>query len=79
MCHRISQEQPQPLAIWEPDEMESVQAPTFSAIANKYASQDKELRAYILAPDHPMRGQNWRDSDLDALIAYIKSLRSSHW
>ena len=73
-CHQVTAGQKPPAPVADPDAEEWVPAPAFSRIASKYKGRDRELRAFILTPDHPMKEQEFLDSDLNAIVAYIHSL-----
>ncbi|HWA30152.1 MAG TPA: c-type cytochrome [Rhizomicrobium sp.] len=76
-CHQVTGAQKPPEPVSDPDRMESVAAPSFAAIAAKYKDRDAELRAFIKAPEHPMKEQQFLESDLGAIAAYIHSLQDS--
>lgn len=76
-CHQVTPEQKPPKPVSNSDEMELVSAPNFAQIAIKYEGHDGELRAFIRAPRHPMKEQQFLDSDLNAIVAYIHSLSNS--
>ncbi|MBS0274012.1 MAG: c-type cytochrome [Proteobacteria bacterium] len=76
-CHQVTHQQPQPAAVPNPDEMVQVAAPSFAAISVKYKGHEKDLRAFIEAPLHPMKEQEFPDHDLDAIIAYIKATKKN--
>jgi mono/diheme cytochrome c family protein len=71
-CHQATARQALPPPIPNPDEATSVPAPSFFDLATMDA---ETLRARIKAPAHPMREQDWNDSDLNDVVAYIRSLR----
>lgn len=77
-CHQVTASQKPPPPVADPDYDEWVVAPTFRQIAVKYKGREPELRAFILVPDHPMKEQEFLDSDLNAIIAYIDSLAKPH-
>ena len=77
-CHRVTKEQAQP-----PDVMvdtgtgpETFQAPSFARIAARPDRTEAQLRERILNPHYPMRAQQFIPEELDAIIAYILSLRA---
>ncbi len=77
-CHRVTQEQAQP-----PDVMvdtgsgpETFQAPSFARIAARPDRTEAQLRERILNPHFPMRAQQFIPEELDAIVAYILSLRA---
>ena len=53
--------------------VEDVAAPSFVDIGRKYRGKPRTLRAFIIAPVHPMREQRFLRRDLDDIIAYIRS------
>ncbi len=67
-----------PGAVLNPDSLEQIRAPAFAQISAKYGKNTKSLRAFILAPRHPMREQKFLPHDLDAIVAYIRSLDRRH-
>lgn len=73
-CHQVTSSQTPPAPVPNPDALELVPAPSFAHIAAKYRGRDKELRAFIKAPLHPMKEQRFLDADLNAIVAYIRSL-----
>ena len=77
-CHRVTKEQAQP-----PDVVadtgtgpETFQAPSFARIAARPDRTEAQLRERILNPHYPMRAQQFIPKELDAIIAYILSLRA---
>jgi mono/diheme cytochrome c family protein len=76
-CHQVRADQSPRSPVFNPDEYVSVAAPTFQAIAAKYARRPSALRLFILNPIHPMPEQNWDPDDLTAVIAFIRSLRDA--
>ena len=74
-CHHVMPEQRMPAPVYNPDEHVNVVAPTFAAIAAKYANRPSALRRLIVTPVHPMREQNWDPADLVAVIGFIQSLQ----
>jgi mono/diheme cytochrome c family protein len=74
-CHQVTQEQKSRPPVFDRDEQTYVPAPSFNAIAIKYFDRPSALRAFILAPAHPMREQNWDPADLAAVVAFIRSLK----
>jgi len=76
-CHQVTRTQKQPAPVSDPDQMTLVQAPNFAQISRKYQGNDRALRAFITAPDHPMKEQQFLQSDLTAIVAYIHSARKN--
>lgn len=74
-CHKVMVGQTRPDPVLDPDEGVSIAAPDLAWIARKYARRPKALRRYIQAPVHPMREQIWDADDLDAVVAFIGTLR----
>ncbi|HTQ14212.1 MAG TPA: c-type cytochrome [Rhizomicrobium sp.] len=78
-CHRVERAQAQPQGVPNPEERNAVMAPSFAAIASDTRDNDAFLRQAITAPKHPMREQEWQKADLDAVVAYIRSLSGQSW
>jgi mono/diheme cytochrome c family protein len=78
-CHRVTAEQPQPppVMMQESTSQETVQAPSFRQIARRPGRSADYLRAFIQAPHYPMPEQQFIPEELDAIIAYITSLKPS--
>jgi mono/diheme cytochrome c family protein len=76
-CHQVRAGQPEPAPIYDPDRRMMVQAPSFMTIARERGDDAAWLRSVIMLPHYPMREQAISETDLDALIAYIQSLRES--
>ncbi|MEJ0028338.1 MAG: c-type cytochrome [Rhizomicrobium sp.] len=76
-CHQVTARQPRPAPVADPDTAEAVAAPSFAAIGGKFRHDAAGLRAFILAPDHPMREQRFVPRDLDDIVAYIRALGHS--
>ena len=73
-CHQVKASQSIPPPVPNPDERTQVSTPSFSDIATR-GYDAAALRQLILNPPHPMREQHWREADLEAVVAYIESLR----
>jgi mono/diheme cytochrome c family protein len=73
-CHQVTNRQKPPAPVPNPDELTLVAAPSFAQIARDHGADEAYLRDAITAPKHPMREQEWRQDDLNAVIAYIRSL-----
>jgi hypothetical protein len=78
-CHRVTRDQKQPPAVFDPDEARSVEAPAFDVIAGHYSGRPGALSRFIRAPLHPMREQQFLPRDLRAITRYITSLRGERW
>lgn len=76
-CHRVTRQQSQPEPVPFPEENAGVVTPSFLAISVKYEDQEKELRAFIKAPAHPMKEQEFLEADLNAIVAYIESVQKN--
>jgi len=78
-CHRVKAEQPQPPAVIidESTSQEAIPAPSFREIAQRPGRDADYLRALIQAPHFPMPEQQYIPEELDAIIAYITSLKDS--
>jgi len=77
-CHRVAREQDQPpdVTVDTGTGTETFQAPSFARIAGA-GRTEAELRARITNPHYPMREQQFIPEELDAIVAYILSLRSA--
>ncbi len=73
-CHQVTARQPRPAPVGDTNINEYVAAPAFAEIGKKFRHDGAGLRAFILAPDHPMREQTFVPRDLDDIVAYIQSL-----
>jgi cytochrome c551/c552 len=78
-CHQVTRDQKVPAPVPNPEQLELVVAPSFASIAAAYEGKDAQLRAFIRRPQHPMKEQQFLDSDLDAIVAYIHSLDKQRW
>lgn len=76
-CHQVTHQQARPQPVPYPEENADVVTPSFLAISIKYEDHEKELRAFIKAPAHPMKEQEFLESDLNAIVAYIKDVQKS--
>jgi mono/diheme cytochrome c family protein len=76
-CHKVTARQAQPTPVLDPDTRESVIAPSFYAVAAKFGRDTAAMRAFILAPAHPMREQQFVPRDLNDIVAYIHGLSLS--
>jgi mono/diheme cytochrome c family protein len=74
-CHQVSPRQKPPPAVYDPDQAANVPAPSFMKIARDRRKTAAYLRQVITRPHYPMREQSFDPNDLDAIIAYIQSLR----
>jgi mono/diheme cytochrome c family protein len=77
-CHRVTQEQAQPpdVVVDTGTGPETFQAPSFARIATRPDRTEAQLRERILNPHYPMRAQQFIPEELDAIVAYILSLRA---
>ncbi|MGE0120185.1 MAG: cytochrome c [Dongiaceae bacterium] len=77
-CHRTAKDQPTPPAVAfdTGSGIEEVAAPSFARIARADRGE-AELRRLILLPHYPMREQQLLPDELDAILAYILSLRAT--
>lgn len=77
-CHRVTQEQAQPpdVAVDTGSGTETFEAPSFARIA-RTDQTEAQLRDRITNPHYPMREQQFIPEELDAIVAYILSLRTS--
>ena len=73
-CHQVSARQTVPAPVNDRETGDAVPAPSFPVIAAKYRHNAAALRAFIRAPNHPMREQRFLTRDLDDIVAYIRSL-----
>lgn len=74
-CHQVRADQPEPAPVFDADRRTMVKAPSFMSIARERGDDAVWLRSAITLPHYPMREQLIGEADLDALIAYIRSLR----
>ena len=74
-CHQVSPRQTPPAPVFDPDQQATVPAPSFMKIARDRRKDAAYLRRVITRPHYPMREQSFDQDDLDAIIAYILSLR----
>lgn len=76
-CHRVTSAQPNPRSVLDADSGDYISAPGFLEIARTRGGDPAYLHQFITRPKHPMREQMWNDADLQAIIAYIQSLRTA--
>ena len=76
-CHRVTKEQAQPpdVVVDTGTGPETFQAPSFARIAARPDRTEAQLGERISNPHYPMRAQQFVPEELDAIIAYILSLR----
>src|SRR5262245_24844344 len=76
-CHRVTPEQAQPpdVAVDTGSGTETYPAPSFARIARTDRTE-VQLRDRITNPHYPMREQQFIPEELDAIVAYILSLRA---
>jgi len=77
-CHRVTQEQAMPpnVVVDTGSGPEEFEAPSFARIAARTDRSEADLRQRILTPHYPMREQQFVPGELEAIVAYILSLRS---
>jgi mono/diheme cytochrome c family protein len=77
-CHRVTKEQAQPpdVVVDTGTGPDTFQAPSFARIAARADRTEAQLRERILNPHYPMRAQQFIPEELDAIVAYILSLRA---
>jgi|SRR5215468_795950 len=77
-CHRVAPEQAQPpdVVVDTGSGPETYQAPSFARIAARPDRTAAEVRQRIQSPHYPMREQQFIPEELDAIVAYILSLRA---
>ncbi len=77
-CHRVAEDQAQPpdVVVDTGTGPETFQAPSFARIAARPDRTEAQLRARITNPHYPMREQQFIPEELDAIVAYILSLRA---
>jgi mono/diheme cytochrome c family protein len=77
-CHRVAREQAQPpdVVVDTGSAPETFQAPSFGRIAARADRTEAQLRERILNPHYPMREQQFIPEELDAIVAYLLSLRA---
>jgi mono/diheme cytochrome c family protein len=74
-CHRVSKEQPPPRDVTvDTGRLEDYEVPSFGLIARADLT-DAELSRRILLPHYPMREQEFLPEELEAIVAYLISLR----
>jgi len=79
-CHRVTREQAPPHGVamdTESSNPEVIAAPSFQWIATDSKLTDAQLRDRVLRPHYPMREQLFIPEELDAILAYIISLRAT--
>lgn len=76
-CHRVTADQPPPppVVMQESTSQETIQAPSFRDIARRPGRDAGYLRALIQSPHFPMPEQEFIPAELDAIIAYLLSLK----
>lgn len=76
-CHRVTSAQPNPRAVLDADSGDYISAPSFLEISRARGNDVAYLYQSITRPKHPMREQMWNDADLQSIVIYIQSLRST--
>ena len=75
-CHRVARSQPAPAPVTT-ESGEEYAAPSFRRIAARDDLTAAQLRDKVLRPHYPMREQLFIPEELDAILAYIVSLRAT--
>ncbi|MBL6853660.1 MAG: c-type cytochrome [Alphaproteobacteria bacterium] len=75
-CHKVTATQPQPPEVFDREADDHIQAPPFTTVAAKYATNEAGLRAFVHLPQYPMPAQELSPTDLSDLSAYILSLNN---
>jgi len=52
-------------------------APTFTELAAEGSKSDAQLRAFLMAPRHPMPPVELSSDEIEDLLAYIQALRAN--
>ena len=76
-CHQVSPDQKPPPPVIEEKPETGIPAPSFMKIARDRRNTAARLRKVLAAPHYPMREQKLDREDEDAIISYIRSLRTS--
>jgi mono/diheme cytochrome c family protein len=74
-CHQVSPRQKPPPPVFDADQAVGIPAPSFMKIASDRQNSAADLQRMITRPHYPMREQAYDKDDLDAIVAYILSLR----
>jgi mono/diheme cytochrome c family protein len=74
-CHQVRPGDPMPTPVYDPDQRTMVKAPSFATIMRDPRKDAIYLRAVIRVPHYPMKEQAILAADLDAVVAYLQSLR----
>ena len=77
-CHRVTGDQaipPPVMAETETGQMD-VKAPSFWQAAHQEGRDDAYFRGYLHAPRDPMPEEPLEPAELDAIVAYLMSLRA---
>jgi mono/diheme cytochrome c family protein len=73
-CHQVAPHDPMPAAV-DTGQGTKVKAPSFTAIMRDPRKDAIYLRSVIRLPHYPMKEQDIAPGDLDAVVAYLQSLR----
>jgi len=77
-CHQVGPGDPMPPLVRNGEEQRGVRAPPFADIARDPRKDGVYLRGVVRHPHYPMKEQAIEADDLDAVVAYIESLRPPH-
>lgn len=77
-CHRVTEKQaiPPPVMVETETGSETVKAPSFWVAAHQEGRDDAYFRGYLHNPRDPMPEEPLEQGELDAIVAYLMSLRS---
>jgi mono/diheme cytochrome c family protein len=77
-CHRVSGDQaiPPPVTVETETGNTDVKAPSFWLAAHQEGRDDAYFRKYMHAPRDPMPEEPLEPGELDAIVAYLMSLRA---
>lgn len=77
-CHRVTGDQaiPPPVTVETETGQMDVKAPTFWQAAHQEGRDEVYFRSYLHAPRDPMPEEPLEPAELDAIVAYLMSLRA---
>ena len=77
-CHRVTGDQaiPPPVTVETETGQMDVKAPTFWQAAHQEGRDEAYFRSYLHAPRDPMPEEPLEPAELDAIVAYLMSLRA---
>jgi mono/diheme cytochrome c family protein len=77
-CHRVTADQaiPPPVMVETETGQMDVKAPSFWQAAHQEGRDDGYFRGYLHAPRDPMPEEPLEPAELDAIVAYLMSLRA---